>query len=389
MPRIKYSAPRGSGGTAVSDIPYGASWDGITTIAPSKNAVYDRIQLIGYVTGNIAYQNPIGGNDSTAVIGNRLRPFLTIGAAITALGILQNSALYLSSGYNYLDDTNAVYGLKSPGSYYDIIAEPGCKVDYYGSYGLYISNASTFGGVYGYLDMNAYSSTYTGSVDGVNNYAYNIGVATTPKKFECINATNQNTNTSSGNFRLGTCTGTALTINNMGRIASRGGITFFCDAGSRLAVDKINLLQNVSVLSGMLKIYNPTDLQLRNISNTQAYANFNGCSQPYLMQITDNVGTGNIKFDNCNFTPQDVTDATFKVIEIISSQASLPNLEFKRCDVQGRFSTLYSKAGYSFYTASNISFKGRDTYYETPIGGAGTITNLISSGNGLMYEPNL
>ena len=33
-----------SGGGSVSDTAYAASWDGITTIAPSKNAVYDKIE---------------------------------------------------------------------------------------------------------------------------------------------------------------------------------------------------------------------------------------------------------------------------------------------------------------------------------------------------------
>jgi hypothetical protein len=34
------------GGTSVSDAVYGAAWDGVTTIAPSKNAVYDKIELL-------------------------------------------------------------------------------------------------------------------------------------------------------------------------------------------------------------------------------------------------------------------------------------------------------------------------------------------------------
>lgn len=39
-----YNPPSGS---SVSDEAYGASWDGVTTIAPSKNAVYDKIQSLG------------------------------------------------------------------------------------------------------------------------------------------------------------------------------------------------------------------------------------------------------------------------------------------------------------------------------------------------------
>lgn len=36
----------GQGSGTVSDVAYAASWDGVTTIAPSKNAVYDKIETI-------------------------------------------------------------------------------------------------------------------------------------------------------------------------------------------------------------------------------------------------------------------------------------------------------------------------------------------------------
>lgn len=31
----------------VSDVAYGASWNGVTDVAPSKNAVYDKIETLG------------------------------------------------------------------------------------------------------------------------------------------------------------------------------------------------------------------------------------------------------------------------------------------------------------------------------------------------------
>ncbi len=43
----------GSGGGTVSDAIYGAGWDGVTTIAPSKNAVYDKIETIASGGDNI------------------------------------------------------------------------------------------------------------------------------------------------------------------------------------------------------------------------------------------------------------------------------------------------------------------------------------------------
>lgn len=34
------------GGASVSDAVYGAGWDGVVDVAPSKNAVYDKIETI-------------------------------------------------------------------------------------------------------------------------------------------------------------------------------------------------------------------------------------------------------------------------------------------------------------------------------------------------------
>jgi hypothetical protein len=36
----------GGGGGSVSDTAYGVGWNGVTTIAPSKNAVYDKIESL-------------------------------------------------------------------------------------------------------------------------------------------------------------------------------------------------------------------------------------------------------------------------------------------------------------------------------------------------------
>lgn len=38
---------------AVSDAAYAAGWDGVTTIAPSKNAVYDKIETLGAATKEV------------------------------------------------------------------------------------------------------------------------------------------------------------------------------------------------------------------------------------------------------------------------------------------------------------------------------------------------
>jgi hypothetical protein len=40
-----------SSGASVSDTAYGASWNGVTDVAPSKNAVYDKIETISAGSG--------------------------------------------------------------------------------------------------------------------------------------------------------------------------------------------------------------------------------------------------------------------------------------------------------------------------------------------------
>jgi hypothetical protein len=49
--------PSGGGGGSVSDTAYGVSWNGVTTIPPSKNAIYDKIESLSI--------NTDGGNASS------------------------------------------------------------------------------------------------------------------------------------------------------------------------------------------------------------------------------------------------------------------------------------------------------------------------------------
>ena len=47
-----YNAPTSLSASVVSDAVYGAGWNGVTTIAPSKNAVYDKIETLASHTQN-------------------------------------------------------------------------------------------------------------------------------------------------------------------------------------------------------------------------------------------------------------------------------------------------------------------------------------------------
>jgi hypothetical protein len=46
-----------SSGGSVSDTAYGPSWDGVTTDAPSKNAVYDKIETLS--SGGLTYSQVV------------------------------------------------------------------------------------------------------------------------------------------------------------------------------------------------------------------------------------------------------------------------------------------------------------------------------------------
>jgi len=47
------NAPGWEAASAPSDTAYASSWNGVTTIAPSKNAIYDKIELLAPIAGPI------------------------------------------------------------------------------------------------------------------------------------------------------------------------------------------------------------------------------------------------------------------------------------------------------------------------------------------------
>src|SRR3989344_6908653 len=61
--------------TNISDTAYGAPWNGVTTIAPSKNAVYDKIELLAPIaspalTGAVTITGTNGGSTKALVVNN-------------------------------------------------------------------------------------------------------------------------------------------------------------------------------------------------------------------------------------------------------------------------------------------------------------------------------
>ena len=79
----------GGGGASVSDTVYGSSWNGVATVAPSKNAVYDKIETIsGGSVGGADTQ--VQFNDATAFGGdvdftwNKTTNILTVTGTVAA-----------------------------------------------------------------------------------------------------------------------------------------------------------------------------------------------------------------------------------------------------------------------------------------------------------------
>lgn len=68
IPVFVYGAGGSGGGSSVSDDLYGAGWNGVTTIAPSKNAVYDKINSMVTLTDGDKGDVVIGGTGTTMTV---------------------------------------------------------------------------------------------------------------------------------------------------------------------------------------------------------------------------------------------------------------------------------------------------------------------------------
>lgn len=380
----KYEFQRGS--VAISDEPFGASWNGQTSIGASKNAIYDAIIAIGSGFGNTAFVRT-GGDDSTAQLGNYLRAFATIGAAINALGSLSDSLLYVDAGSYTLDDSNAPYGLKLPNSFYDIYLSPGVVIEYFGTYGLIISDRFTLGNIYGAGVLSAYSSTYTGSVDGVSGYAYNFGGNDNiTKNINALKLTCENVNNSANVVRVGNSYGAGVNFYIKERFQGRGGILFLADTGCKCNVYETYMV-NTSYYKQTIQINNPNFVTFKD-AKIQPYGLAFGRLQEFGIGI-NNSTNGGITFDKCTIQSMS-SDATFKAIKFLDTAAySYSNTLISWTRIKNRENTTFVDAGCSIYSDYNISLKMLDSYATLLTGGGGVVTNLINTGNGLSFEPNL
>jgi hypothetical protein len=402
MPKVKHISPVSSS-ALVSDATYGPSWNGVTDVAPSKNAVYDAINGIGYVMGNIAYVDPVGGNNATAMLGNILKPYQSIGAAITALGTLTNSAMVLRAGSYTISDFDCPYGLKAPGSFYKIVCDPyAVTINSYCSYGTWIFNGSSDtggnGGVYGYPTIKNYSSVITGTVEGVSGYVFNVLPKAGFTTFQIDLLTNEDTGNLSC-FRIGngnTFIGT-VQLFLQSRIYSRSlsAVPVLKAAPqSRLRIygNGDTTIDNVAQ-AGMVNAYS---IDVEDVTSLYTYGirysvrgQAFGANTDFCAKIQTGIQINDIQFVRSYFEFIEAKP-TGKVIDFQNSLlANSQNVQFRDCIIKSRQSNAYVADGFSLSANNNISIKIIDTYADRAVTGAGTITNLISTGGGFMIDPNL
>ncbi len=96
----KLYEPNPNGRIEVSNEPYGFTWLGINDLAPSKNVLYNLIENLGYVAGNVTIVDDVKGDDSSGKAGNILRPFKTHQAAIGSMYAITNGVCITMPG-NY------------------------------------------------------------------------------------------------------------------------------------------------------------------------------------------------------------------------------------------------------------------------------------------------
>lgn len=369
---------------------------------------------------NICYVVDATGNDTSAQIGNILKPFKTIGAAINVARLNSGSTIEVLAGtYNIGDlDTPASdglignltgYGLMFLGASYDYYFHPNTTINYAGTYGLYISDTTTQGNIYGYADFSVSNNTFSGSISdslqgSVNNYPINISINTSSKYLNF----NTFVSTSDGNgIRIGEALnaiyGVNLNIetylkcdgNGTPLLIDRGSISNIISNSKNGYIRAFGISNITVIIDGSYKT-NIKDIKL--ISN----GTFTGCSQNVGIQLnfrTDFMSSisqyaqNDIEFNN-TIIQFIIDDIGYKLIEfvLINNSGSLTinnKLRFINCLLQNRKDISNVISGNSFYTDTNMNIIFIDTIANADIAGTGIVTNLLTSGVGFIYSPNI
>lgn len=120
----------GGGGASVSDAVYGAAWNGVTDIAPSKNTVYDKIEslalsagaptnadyLVGTANAGLSNEIVVGATPGGELGGSWASP------TVDAVHSGSSHAETLTAANAYTDDEIAALVLDAVPVYYDALA---------------------------------------------------------------------------------------------------------------------------------------------------------------------------------------------------------------------------------------------------------------------------
>lgn len=359
---------------------YGFSNKGSLSPVTSVNGMTGDVS-IGGVGGLTCYVNVLDGNDLTAEVGNILRPFQSIHGAVNAVPF--GGAIEVFAGIYEEDDSTLPFGMMI--SSYDFYFHPNAIVNYYGTYGLYISESYKTGNIYGYGKFNVYAPNFTNPY----GYAFYVEVSGVPKIFEFVNMIAQydSSDTDADLVRIGDCALTSASFNFSERILSKRGISILLDQGSRTLIKPTTGAIHQTNSKTPVKIRNPRTVDIKDCV-IYGYGTKFGRYQPVL--ITIEIG-GYTEVVNILRTDMFFFDDSygFKVIEFISGTTSSSKVTIKDSTIVNSNEPGTSGQGDSIYTDYDISVRIINSYAGKPTAGIGTINNLISQGPLLFIEPNI
>lgn len=387
----------------VDNTPFGPAWASVTTKAPSEKVLYDKIITIGAGFGRTAYVRT-GGDDTTGIIGNYLMPFATPGGAIAALGMMANSAMVIDSGLYNLDDLTAPYGLKAPGSKYDIYFNVGAEIHYSGSFGMYCIDGTdgSVGQIYGQGKLVNYSSTASKSVNTKNNYAFNWANVPGSNVYQFNQILSEANTGTLGLIRIGLNGGGGGTGNAQidvdTRAYCRTGVTVTLDNGCSAIIrgngtyDSIgqNNETGASTIDNYALLINePHNCTIDTTIFTSRGTSFGNVNTKCVSIVNSSNGSIFFKYSyiTCLQAPVGYTLILLSIVPF-----SVPAVTFQNCINKNHSPSPgfpFTTNGNGFFTNSNTTIKIIDTYNERASGGTGTITNYITTGLGLVIEPNL
>ena len=186
-----------AGGSSVSDAAYDASWNGDTTTAPSKNAVYDKIQTMG---GGVSMGDvyPVG-SVYIAVVSTNPATLLGIGTW-SAFGT-GRTLVGIDTGDTDFDTVEETVGSKTVASSAQTFAGSALGTHQHAA----VSAGTPTG-------TNAAEATHTHTYTEVPNHTHTVNVGS---------ANDTSTVTGAGNYFAGTTsTVTATTANNTSGVAT-------------------------------------------------------------------------------------------------------------------------------------------------------------------------